>query len=266
MTGKENLNSNPTSLPKCQTQEQAEEVRMELVELRTNLEDLNTRLENLSEQIPASSMRIGLLERYKEVTKRNFDLITRRLDELLTHYVQDQKKLAEIQFITYALRQQQNMSNQESPNGKGLLEEKSQHEVQTIPTCQMASMGRKGDYRIEVEDNDLFPIGSLVAIGESFVVQVIDHGSLILEMPLPRDFLKGTIVRGISEDDQFIFDQHGNQVFQGCLMEDRQSMVVPQDSHLQNGKPPGLEEVQPTIPTALWKAETTNWKNGNDQG
>ena len=47
------------------------------------------------------------------------------------------------------------------------------------------------------------------------MVQVIGHGSLILEMPLPRDFLRGTIVRGISEDDRFVYDQYGNQVFQG---------------------------------------------------
>ena len=53
-----------------------------------------------------------------------------------------------------------------------------------------------------------------MAIGESFVVQVIFHGSFILEMPLRRDFLRGTVVRGISEDDQFILDQHGSQVFQ----------------------------------------------------
>ena len=71
MTGKENLNSNPMSLPKCQTQDQAEEIRLEMVELRTNLEDLKTRLEDLPEQTTASSMRIGLLERYKEVTKKN---------------------------------------------------------------------------------------------------------------------------------------------------------------------------------------------------
>ena len=32
-----------------------------------------------------------------------------------------------------------------------------------------------------MEENDIFPIGSLVVIGESFVVQVIDHGSLILK-------------------------------------------------------------------------------------
>ena len=68
------------------------EMRMEMVELRTNLEDLTTRLENLSEPDQGSSMRIGLPERYKEVTKKHFELITKRLDELLTRYVQDQKR------------------------------------------------------------------------------------------------------------------------------------------------------------------------------
>ena len=128
------------------------------------------------------------------------------------------------------------------------MEETNQQEVQSIPISQMTSMGKKGDYRIEVEDKSLFPIGLVVVIGESFVVQVIDHGSLILEMPLPRDFLKGTFVRGISEDDQFIWDQHGNQVFQGCLMEEH-SPSIPQDSHLPNAKPPGLEEVHIDVPT-----------------
>ena len=44
-------------------------------------------------------------------------------------------------------------------------------DVQTISIAQMTSMGRKGDYRVEVEDNDLFPIGLLVVNGESFAVQ-----------------------------------------------------------------------------------------------
>ena len=56
-------------------------------------------------------------------------------------------------------------------------------------------------------------------IREVFVVQVIDHGSLILEEALPWDFLRGTVVRGISENDQFVNDEHGNQVFQGYLAE-----------------------------------------------
>ena len=49
----------------------------------------------------------------------------------------------------------------------------SRPDVQTISIAQMTSMGRKGDYRVEVEDNDLSPIGSLVVNGdaESFAVQ-----------------------------------------------------------------------------------------------
>ena len=113
----------------------------------------------------------------------------------------------------YALHEHQN-TNPEKLSGKGVPNEQNQLEIRTIPTSQMTNMGRKAEYPIEVEDTDFFPIGSLIVIGEGFVVQVIDHGSLILEMPLPRDFLKGTIVQ-ISEEDQFIFDQHGNQVFQG---------------------------------------------------
>ena len=42
----------------------------------------------------------------------------------------------------------------------------------------------------------------------------------------------------------FVFDQYGNQVFQGCLAEECSPPPVPQDPHSPNGKPPLLEEVQ----------------------
>ena len=40
-----------------------------------------------------------------------------------------------------------------------------------------------------------------------------------------------------------------NQVFQGCLAEDHSLVQTTQDSHSSNGKPPGLEEDQPTTNT-----------------
>ena len=40
-------------------------------------------------------------------------------------------------------------------------------------------------------------VGSLIVIGEIFVVQMVDHGSFISEMPLRRDFSKETMVREI---------------------------------------------------------------------
>ena len=224
MAGRDNLNSNPMSFSKWQTEEQTEnlkaEMGAEMADVWKNLEELKLQLEAGPDNAPATSMRIGLLERNKEANKRNFEIVTKRLDELLKWYTQDQKRLTEVQTLAYALHQQVNDTKGDSPKGKNPTEESGQPQSSAIPISQLTSIGRKGDYHIEEEENEIFPIGSLVVIGESFVAQVIDHGSLILEMPLHRDFLRGTIVRGISEDDQFVYDQYGNQVFQGYLAEE----------------------------------------------
>ena len=77
----------------------------------------------------------------------------------MKRYAQDQKRLTEIQALTYALHQQMNQGENE---GENVGESDSPPVVQSIPISQMTTIGRKGDYRLEVEDNNLFPIGSLV--------------------------------------------------------------------------------------------------------
>ena len=158
-----------------QTAEMQAEIVAEMADLWKNLEAIKQRVDAVPQNVPTSSMRIGLLQRYKEITKKNFDKVTTRLDELLKRYTQDQKRLNEVQSLTYDLHQQISQENG-IVRDKEPLEEPSQNpDSQSIPISQMTSIGRKGDYRIEVEENDIFPSGSLIVIGETFVVQVVEH-------------------------------------------------------------------------------------------
>ena len=64
-------------------------------------------------------------------------------------------------------------------------------------------MASQGDVEIEVTDPERYPIGKYIVIQETLIYLVEGKGSLILDRPLCRDFLAGTIVRPLSDEDQY---------------------------------------------------------------
>ena len=73
----------------------------------------------------------------------------------------------------------------------------------------LTAMASQGDIEIEVTDPDRYPVGKYIAIQESLIYLVEGKGSLILDRPLCRDFLAGTVVRPLTEEDQYRAEEGG---------------------------------------------------------
>ena len=93
-----------------------------------------------------------------------------------------------------------------------------------IPVTVLTTMASQGDVEIEVTDPDRYPIGKYIVIQESQIYVVEGKGSLILDRPLCRDFLVGTTVRPLSDEDQYRWED-------GEII-----LCNPQPSHSNNGE------------------------------
>ena len=114
---------------------------------------------------------------------------------------------------------------QQRPEASGI----SENQVESQPpnpgtTTVLTTMASQGDVEIEVTDPDKYPIGKYIVIQESLIYMVEGKGSLILDRPLCRDFLAGTPVRPLVEDDQY-------RVEDGEIY-----LRNPQSSHSNNGE------------------------------
>ena len=97
-------------------------------------------------------------------------------------------------------------------------------QLNPVLTTVLTAMASQGDIKIEVTDPEKYPTGKYIVIQESLIYMVEDKGSLILDRPLCRDFLAGTAVRPLVEEDQY-------RVEDGEIY-----LRNPQPSHSNNGE------------------------------
>ena len=112
--------------------------------------------------------------------QRNLDLTRDELAAWAVHFQQQRPEL---------LGTSENQAESQQPN--------------SAPTTILTAMASQGDIKIEVTDPEKYPIGKYIVIQESLIYMVEGKGSLILDRPLCRDFLAGTPVRPLVEEDQY---------------------------------------------------------------
>ena len=127
-----------------------------------------------------------------------------RLDQVLSHQKKDHAQVQELQRDLSLVRDELAAwtvyFQQREPGISGTPEPE---QMPNIPVTVLTAMASKGDVKIEVTDPDQYPIGKYIVVQESFIYLVEGKGCLILDRPLCRDFLAGTTVRPLSDEDQY---------------------------------------------------------------
>ena len=163
-----------------------------------------------------------------ETLKKGLSATMGRLDQFLSHQKKDHAQVQEMQktldLARHELAAWAVYFQQQKPELSGIPEKQAEpQEPQPAPTV-LTAMASQGDIEIEVTDPDRYPLGKYIVIQESLIYLVEGKGSLILDRPLCRDFLAGTIVRPLSKEDQYRLEEG-----EICLRN-------PQPSHSNNGE------------------------------
>ena len=114
---------------------------------------------------------------------------------------------------------------QQKPDLFGTPENQAnKEEPYQVPPTVLTAMASQGGIEIEVTDPDRYPVGKYIVIQESLIYLAQGKGSLIFDRPLCRDFLAGTIVRPLTEEDQYRLEE--GEIY----------LRNPQPSHSNNGE------------------------------
>ena len=97
--------------------------------------------------------------------------------------------------------------------------ERANHE-----STRLTKATRKGDLRVEVEDNDFCRVGEIVLIGGQEARTVLGKSSLIFKVPLDGECPEGTIVRSLRDNESLQLD--GENVYVYARNADGESHLV----------------------------------------
>ena len=75
-----------------------------------------------------------------------------------------------------------------------------------------------GDLRVEVATPDVFRVGEVVVLGEQEAKMVVGKGSLIFRFPIEGNYLEGTVIRPLVDDE--LLQSEGDRL---CIGEDRKT-------------------------------------------
>ena len=222
ITGVMDLGENPddVSFPNWQTCRQ-------LSKLKNEIEALQQKCKECHSKIPGGDQ--SQLEKNVEALKKGLNGTMGRLDQFLSHQKRDHAQVQELQRGLGLMRDELAAwavyFQQQEPGNSGSPEKSAEPEQSPmIPVTVLTAMASQGDVEIEVTDPDRYPIGKYIVIQESFIYMVEGKGSLILDRPLCRDFLVGTTVRPLSDEDQYRWED-------GEII-----LCNPQPSHSNNGE------------------------------
>ena len=201
----------------------------ELARLKKEVEALQEKCKECHSKNPGGDQsKISSLERNAETLKRGLSVTMGRLDQFLSHQKKDHAQVQELrraldltrdELAAWAVHFQQ-----QQPILSGTPEEQAREpEPPQVPVTVLTAMASQGDIEIEVTDPDRYPIGKYIVIQESLIYLVEGKGSLILDRPLCRDFLAGTSVRPLSDEDQYRHED--GEIY----------LRNPQPSHSHNG-------------------------------
>ena len=202
ITGAMDIEENPdnVSFPNGQSCRELSRLKKEVEVLQSQCKDCH------SKNPEGDQSKNSLLEKNVETLKKGLSATMGRLDQFLSHQKKDHAQVQEMQktldltrdeFAAWAVYFQQ-----QRPELAGIPEKQAEpQEPQPAPTV-LTAMASQGDIEIEVTDPDWYPVGKYIVIQESLIYLVEGKGSLLLDRPLCRDFLAGTLVRPLCEKDQ----------------------------------------------------------------
>ena len=188
----------------------------EIDKLSREIEALQEKCQECHSKDPGGDpSKIPTLEKGVNTLKQGLKVTMDRLDQFLSYQKKDNAKVREIQqaldvtrdeLAAWAVHLQQ--QQQAAPWGNGENHNETE-ESRQAPITVLTEKASKGDIVIEVTDHDNYQIGKYIVIQESLIYLVEGKGSLILERPLCRDFLAGTQVRPLSDEDQYRTEDDG---------------------------------------------------------
>ena len=185
----------------------------ELLRLKKEVEVLQNKCKECHSNNPGGDQsNISSLEKNGETLKKGLSATMGRLDQFLSHQKKDHAQVQEMQRTLDMTRDElaawAAYFQQQKPNLSGAPEKQAEdEEPYQVPTTVLTAMASQGDIEIEVTDPDRYPVGKNIVIQESLIYLVEGKGSLILDRPLCRDFLAGTIVRPLNEEDQYRLEE-----------------------------------------------------------
>ena len=66
---------------------------------------------------------------------------------------------------------------------------------------KLTAAAAKGDLRVEVAAPEVFRVGEVVVLGEREAKMVVGKGSLIFRFPIEGNYLEGTVIRPLADDE-----------------------------------------------------------------
>ena len=246
----------------------------ELLKMQKEVETLQNQSKECHSKNPGGDQsKISSLEKSGETLKQGLKATMGRLDQFLSHQKKDHAQVQEMrgdlnlvrdELAAWAVHFQQQRPEMVPPPER-------QPEVQqptVVPTTVLTEMASQGDIAIEVTDPDKYPIGKYIVIQESLIYLVEGKGSLILDRPLCRDFLIGTPVRPLTEEDQYRVEDgeiylrnpqhsHSNNGEQG-------NSIPPQRQNGNGGTLPNVDGTGPDITSHVGNGETGDMDPTND--
>ena len=181
----------------------------EIAKLKKEVEILQNQCKECHSKNPGGDqLEISSLEKNVETLKKGVSATMGRLDQFLSHQKRDHAQVQEMKGVLDLTRDEMaawTVHFQQQPlNLSGIPERQAEEQApHQAPTTVLTAMASQGDVEIEVTDPERYPIGKYIVIQETLIYLVEGKGSLILDRPLCRDFLVGTIVRPLSDEDQY---------------------------------------------------------------
>ena len=180
----------------------------ELLRLKKEVEVLQNQSKECHSKNPGEDQsKISSLEKNGETLKRGLSVTMGRLDHVLSHQKKDHAQVQEMQrkldLIRNELAAWAVYFQQQRPELSIPGKQAEPLEPNPVPTTVLTALASQGDVEIEVTDPDRYPVGKYIVIQDSLTYLVEGKGSLILDRPLCGDFLAGTTVRPLTEEDQY---------------------------------------------------------------